>query len=203
MAFLDNLPDRLDDEQLGALEAIAVAPLPALPSTDERHFAQCLRTMAILPSRADDETTAKLRFALYFRHFGHLPAEAINFLAERATLECRFFPTPAECQAILNRWRRSDNAEAYRSRAMVAAQRERQTRFDALLKDLAAGALDQSAIDALPEKVKRIGVDRAWLWAWPNGRYTIRRDLTGLSAEEIETQRAAVAEMMASWERAA
>ena len=54
-------------------------------------------------------------------------------------------------------------------------------------------------IEQLPERWKRIGEAKGYLWAWPDGRYTVRKDTEKMTTEEIEANRADVAAMMAEW----
>lgn len=128
---LTNPPERLTDAQLAQVEAMAAEPLPALPTCDERHLAQCLRVMlAVLPRQQTDDLGGELFVRAYERHLGEYPNEAISYLADRATGECKWFPTIAECKTILGDWRRNDEALHKRNLARSIAQRERRARFD-------------------------------------------------------------------------
>lgn len=160
---------------LAQVEAIANCPLPALQASDEIHFAQCIRTMSLLPSRPDDEIGAKLRISLYRRHFGHLPREQINFLAEQATLTCRFFPTPVECAEIIARWKRGDDAIRARDFARSRFRSELQFRFDEVMQRLSERALPQVEIDGLPDRVKRIAEERGYL-RFVDGEFVVRHE---------------------------
>jgi hypothetical protein len=169
---LANLPERLDDRQLQLCDDVAALPVPAIPAAPNDHFLRCIRTLTLLPSRADDQLTGELRVALYRKHFGHLPAEALSFLVERATLECKFFPTPAECKAIIDRWNRADGPWRAHQLAEFRAREERQARFDDLMRRLRLGTVEQEEVDQLPERWKQIAACQGHLW---EGTYQLRR----------------------------
>lgn len=173
---LMTLPARLDDTTLAQVEVIANSPLPALSRCDDGHFLKCMRSLAILPKRADSETSGELRTALYQRMLGHLSHDAISFLTENALATCQWFPTIAECNTIVARWQRNDAAVQRRARAEGRARAERQARFDEAMDALAGRTLDQLAIDALPERWKAIAAERCYLWRHPDGTYTVRPD---------------------------
>jgi len=196
LTVLDNLPARIGDRTLARLDEIANCPLPALPASDERHFAKCMRILSVLPRRADDEVTGEVRFRLYHRHFGALPADALSFLAERASHECRFFPTPSECQAILDRWERADEAVAARRFAANRARAERELRWTEVMERLKARTMDQAEIDGLSDRAKRVAEERGFVRALRDGSFTAWPDVNTLSEAERETHRAKVQQML-------
>lgn len=175
MGAVVALSGRLDDRQLALCEEIASLPVPQLPAADDRFFAQCMRALSILPSRPDDDTTGKLRLALYQRHFGNRSREALTYLTEQATLHCRFFPTPSECNAILNRWERADPEYRAVAHAGMLARIEHEARFEDLLTRFRAGSVEQPEVDALPDRWRRICRERGFLRA----DFTIRPLETG------------------------
>lgn len=172
LLILQDLPERLDDRTLALVETIAALPAPPLVPVVEQHFNQCMRTLTILPSRDDDALTAKLRLTLYRKHFGHLPEAAWSFLVEHATLECRFFPSPAECKAILDRWNRQDGPWRAHQLARRAAAAERQARFDDVMGRFRMGEVTQAEVDQLPERWKSIAATRGHLRE--DGTYALR-----------------------------
>jgi hypothetical protein len=157
---LADLPDRLDDTLLAAVETIARSPLPQLPSCDERHLAKCLRLMlAVLPRQQTDELGGELFVEAYRRHLAEWPDEAISFLANEATGRCRWFPTIAECREILQGWRRSDEATARQARAAALAARERNLRYSERLPPaVPPPPLTQADVDAMNPKLIEIGL---------------------------------------------
>src|SRR5690349_1517654 len=96
VALLATLPARLDDQMLAQVDAIANAQLPALAPSSEKHFSQCLKSLAILPRQSSDQAKGELMTRLYHRQLGHLPAAAMSYLVDHALKRCRWFPTIAE-----------------------------------------------------------------------------------------------------------
>lgn len=200
LEFLAGLPDRIGDADLAKVDDIASAALAPLHPASPEHFASCLRSLSILPRRADDDCTGEQRIRLYARMLGDQPAEAMSYLTRTALGRCQWFPTIAECLEIVGGWMRSGEDVIARSRAMAAASRERQARFDETLAALKARSLSQAEIDALPDRTKRIAADKGWLWAWPDGRFTVRPDITLMTEDQAAAERQANAEMFAHWD---
>lgn len=155
-----NPPARLNDEDLAIVRAIAEEPLPALPPCAESHLAKCLRIMlAVLPKQTTDELGGELFVEAYKRQLGHYPNEAISYLADRATANCRWFPTIAECLEILSDWRRSDEATRRKAQAQFLASRERNLRWiDDRPQPEPAPPLTQDQVDRMDEKMVRLGL---------------------------------------------
>lgn len=168
---LADLPDRLDDTMLAAVETIARSPLPPLPSCDERHFAQCLRLMlAVLPRQQTDELGGELFVEAYRRHLAAWPDEAISYLASESTGRCKWFPTISECLDILRSWQRSDGPSHRREHARNLATRERNLRYmDSLPPREPPPPLTQEAVDAMPAALKRVGLTAGYLIENPDG----------------------------------
>lgn len=186
---------------MGKLRELANSPLPTPQPCDEAHFVKCLALMDILPRRNDDTLTGRARIALMRRHLGGFSSEAISYLAQTATARCHWFPTPAECLEILRDWPNRDRDGALRQKARHLIQRELNHRMDETVARLAERALDQNEIDALPEMPKRIASEKGYLWAWPDGRFTVRRDRSVMSPEDAEAEGKRVAAMLAEWDR--
>lgn len=164
---LTRLPARLDDSTLARVQAIAAAPLPALPPSDDRHFAKCLRVMlAVLPRQNTDAVGGELFVEAYRRQLGHFSDDAIAYLAERATRECRWFPTIAECLDMLGGWKRCDEATRRRQMARSLAGQERMARErdQRLLENGGPSrAMSQDEIDALPPHMVKLGLAAGFL----------------------------------------
>ena len=197
---LDSLTGRIDDATLGVLAQIADAPLPAPERADDDHFAKCLRSMAILPYRADDEIGGKLRHRLYAAKLQGYSNEALSFLVSKALDQCQWFPTIAECLAILRTWPNRDVADSRRRRADHLIGWEWQKRMDEAMEALAKRTMPQGEIDALPAKWKRIAADKGYLWVWPDGRFTTRVDVLSLPEDQREAERERNKAMFAKWE---
>ena len=176
VAALSALPQRLDDQTMEALARFSASPIAAPEPSDREHFAQCLRYMrASLPRRDADDLAADLMVTAYRRMLGHLSREASNFVSEQALARCDWFPTIAECLRIAAEWIPPTNPDASaRQLAGGLIARENGIRFDDAMEALSARKLDQAAIDALPERWKRIASERMWLWAMPDGGFVVR-----------------------------
>lgn len=197
---LATLPRRLDDQTLDLLREVMISPLPEPARCDDEHFAKCLRSMAILPYRADDATGGALRHRLYAAKLQGFSNEAMGYLVSKALEQCQWFPTIAECLRILATWPNRDVASARRGKAEVLVRDEMQARMNEALETLRRREIDQSEIDALPDLWKRVAAENCLLWAWPDGRFTARRDTEAMSEDERIAYRAEVAAMQAEWE---
>lgn len=153
--MLEDVPERIDDDRLSAIERIAATPLPQLQPCSPDHLLKCVRVLDTLPSRADDEVRGELRLGLMRRYFGHLPEAAWSFATEAAGIECDWFPTPKELQAIFNRWSRGDVPARAQGKAIFLARRERQARFDETRRALRDREVAEDQLDALPEEHAR------------------------------------------------
>lgn len=168
---LVNLPVRLDDQMLAAVEKLANLPLPALQPCDDRHFAQCIRIMlATLSKRNSDDLSGDLLLAAYRRILGHHPREAIDYLCLEVLARCKWFPSIAECSEILAGWKRKDN----RPIAAARARHERQARLEEAMVALERGELTGEQIGAMPERFLQIALTRGLVWFDPDGTYRPR-----------------------------
>lgn len=167
---------RLDDQALAQMTDLANSPLPPLPRCDDDYFDKSMRAMSILPRRADDEVRGELRLHLYRRMIGHYPREAISFLAERALASLDWFPSPKQCLDILGEWKRNDDAVQRQASAQRLVRAEMQARFDDRLGALERRELDQQAIDALPLRMREIGVERGFLRLHDDGVFRVRAE---------------------------
>ncbi|WP_156799835.1 hypothetical protein [Novosphingobium resinovorum] len=165
---------RLTNSQLATAQAVAFAPLPAIAQADAQFLAQSLLMLDVLPRRRDDELGGKLRVRAYQIAIGVRPKDAIEFMVAEALRTCRFYPSTAECIAILSRWERSDEAVRVRREASAAVRHERQARFDEMMARLAAGEVEQAEIDTLPVSWLKIAETRSHLRREEDGRYTSR-----------------------------
>lgn len=68
----------------------------------DRHFLQCIRMWdAMLPKRQGDDLGAELMVKGYQRMLGHLSETEMGWLTEMVLDKCKWFPTVAECKAIM------------------------------------------------------------------------------------------------------
>lgn len=156
------------------MEEVAAAPLPPLPPCEDGDFAELIRAMTILPRRADDEVTGELRNAFYRRKLRGYPHEAIKFMVSTVLDTLNWFPTIAQCLEIIGRWERRDEAVQRKASAANLARAERQARFDDVMSALERREFDQQAIDALPLRMREIGVERGFLRLHDDGVFRAR-----------------------------
>lgn len=177
---------RLDDQALAQLTHLANSPLPAAVPCAEAEFAKLMRTMSTMASRADDETTGKLRLAVLRRVVGHYPREAIAYLVETAITTLDWFPSPKQCLDILKGWTRNDEAVQRQASAIKLVRAERQARFDEVLGALERRELDQAAIDALSPRMRIVGAERGFLRLEDDGVYRARVVPCGTKGDSID-----------------
>ena len=202
---LDSLPKRLDDTTLALVREIADSPLPAPERCDEEHFLRCMKSLDILPRKADD-SSGKLRLKLYQAKLGGYSNGTLSYLVSKALEQCQWFPTISECLKILAGFPNRDVAEVRRSKARMLTDQEILSRIDDARQALNAQTLDQAGIDALPERWKSRLECEMLLWRWPDGRYTARTPravFEAMSEDEREAQRERNKAMFAQWEEMA
>ena len=125
---MDNLPARLDDATMQALQTFALSPTPEPYQSSPAHFTQCLRILiANMPRKVSDELDGELVVATYHRMLGHASDAAISYMTERA-LRQKWFPTISECLDILETWECPPDAD--RIKALGLVRREQSTRAD-------------------------------------------------------------------------
>lgn len=160
---------------LAQAREIASAPLPAPEPCSERHFNQCLRVLlAALPKRNSDDVSGELLISAYQRKLGGFCKDQISYLSDKALERCEWFPTIAECMAIIGEWKRGDELLQLQDRAKSMVLWDRQRRFDDVMCELAGGRYSQAQIDAMPDSWKVVGETRGYLWANADGSYTPR-----------------------------
>ncbi|WP_310530702.1 hypothetical protein [Novosphingobium sp.] len=150
------------------------SPLPAEQTCDEAHLAACMKSLDILPRRADD-TGGMLRLKLYQRKLGGYSNDALSFLTSKALEQCHWFPTIAECLNILAGFPNREVATDRRDTAKVLIRREANARMDDDLGLLKNRRMSQEQIDALPEFTKRVATERCTLWACKDGTHIARQ----------------------------
>lgn len=172
------------------VEKTADCPLPPLTPTDERHVSQCIRILdANLPRQKTDEDSGTLRMNTYHRKLGHLPRDAVNFIADQALERFDWFPTIKQMLDLAAEWTRSDEPVQARAIASRKARDERQARFEDLVRKLKAGDVDQFAVDALPERTQHMLYERFALGRCPEcGSYSPRPE----QPAETDEDRAAI-----------
>lgn len=167
--------ERLDDQQIATLRDTANLPLPVRTICPDGRFAEAMRSLTILPRKADDKVTGDLRLRLYRWQLREFSEGDINFLVKEALANCKFFPTPAECLAILGR---RDGPVERAKRLQGAAQgrirREMQQRYLDWLTQLRRGDLTQAEVDAAPPRWCAVGETQGLLRKTETGAFVLR-----------------------------
>ena len=159
-------------EEARALGAWARVQPEAEPKATPQQIARHLEFLAAtLPSRATDETSAKMRFAVYSRFLMEYSNAALAFMAREACIRFDWFPTPRQCLSVLDEYRAPSTD---RDVALRQCQTYWQDRHEAWLNLLASGEATQSDIDAVPIQWRRIAVEHGHLRR-DGDAYTLRR----------------------------
>ncbi len=195
---LTTLPARIDDETMALLREISTAVLPMPVSCDDEHFSRCMKSLDILPRRADD-TGGPLRLKLYKRKLGGFENGALSYLVDKGLERFQFFPSIKECLDLLRAFPNRDRDMGRRGHAKHLIEREQQHRLHDTILALQGREFSQTEIDALPAAWKRIAAEKMLLWAWPDGRFTVRRNIDAMDADEAEAERDRVRTMMDEW----
>lgn len=186
-----SLPARLNDQELALVELVASSPLPALRQASARFFDTCMRSLSIMPRKADDHVTAVLRDELYARKLAQHPRDALSFMVSEALDTCDWFPTIKQCTEILARWSRNDEALAVQREAELRGRRERQLRHDETMDALSRGDLDQDEIDAMSRRTKLIAAEHCYLWHDGDGGFRSRVIKPSAEIVSLDQHRAA------------
>lgn len=150
---------------------VAIGTDQAPPTVTKDELARHLKFLAsALPSKSVDGDAGRDRVAVYFRMLGEYTSAEIAYMAERACREHDWFPTPAQCLAILKTYRAPlPDKEIARANCQAFLQRQ----MEAFLDDLAGRAVPQSEIDAKPDQWKRIAENQGLL-RLTDGKFTQR-----------------------------
>lgn len=159
------------------LRAILACPEPPVEHCDPAVFAKTMRSLSILPRKADDELTGELRVHLYRRMLGTYPTAVISFLCEEVLRRCKWFPSIAECIEIIADFP-GGLTDLAKGKAIAAARIrfETQARFEEAMAKLKARAMPQADIDAMPLFWRQAGETSGFLKVEPDGRYVARPD---------------------------
>lgn len=155
---------------------MANCPLPAPePCPEAKVLELIIIFQATLPSRNRSEIDQAVLTEAYVQSLGRFPQSAIVYLQTAALERCRWFPTIAECMDILGEVDTRHHLVGKREWVRARVSREKQVRFDRMMDALQARELEQAEIDALPEAVKRIAVERGYL-RFDDGSFVVRHE---------------------------
>ncbi|OHC93922.1 MAG: hypothetical protein A3H25_02875 [Sphingomonadales bacterium RIFCSPLOWO2_12_FULL_63_15] len=167
-----RLPQTVDEAK--ALKVWAEAqcdrPEPAAPLQITNHLKFLAAT---LPSKNLDDTTGKMRFAVYSSILGDFSNEALAYMARRACAELDWFPTPRQCLDILRDYR---EPATDRDKALMLCHRFWQGRFEDFIAALKADTATDDDVAAVPETWRKIAMEQGYLrWIADDQVYAIRR----------------------------
>lgn len=149
--------------------------MPALVACSGKRFDECFRLLlATLPKRNSDDLSGELLIRAYAVKLGGFSQGQIEYLTDRALECCEWFPTIAQCLAIISEWQRADAPLRLQNHAKSMVLWERQARFDAAMSRIASGDADQAEIDALPETWLEVAETRGLLHRQEGGGYSYR-----------------------------
>lgn len=154
-----RLPETVDEAR--TLKAWADAQgegqAPASPLQITKHLTFIGAT---LPSKAQDDTSGKMRFAVYSSLLADYSNEALAYMARRACAELDWFPTPRQCLSLLDDYR---PPVSDKDQALALCHRFWQGRFEDFTAAITDGSADQAMIDAAPIRWRRIAMERGLL----------------------------------------
>ena len=191
-----TLPERLDDGMMRKLEAVISCPIIQPEPCPPQHLDKALMAMmAALPRQGKDAVSSAVMLRQYVLKLAKHPKGAIDHLWSASIDRLKWFPTVAECNEIIAEWT-SRAAEQRHAKDIAGSRlkREKQARFDDAMRALQKGLLSQAEIDALPDKWKRHAVTLGHLWLLKNGEHRARPAFLWMSDEQVEEQRALVAQ---------
>lgn len=173
-----RLPETVDEAK--ALRVWADAqderPRPASPLQITKHLTFLGAT---LPSKAQDDTSGKMRFAVYSSILSDYSNEALAYMARRACAELDWFPSPRQCLELVQQYR---PPVTEKDEALSLCHRFWQGRCEDFFFDLEHGAADQETVDAVPLQWRKIAMERGFLRYMPNeNRFVIRQPKTEAS----------------------
>lgn len=169
-----RLPETVDEAKALRLWADSFddRPKPAAPLQITKHLTFMAAT---LPSKARDDESGKMQFAVYSSLLGEYSNEALAYMARRACAELDWFPTPRWCLETVQQYRApaTDKDEA-----LTLCHRFWQGKFEDFIFDLERGIAEQETVDAVPLQWRKIAMERGFLrWIEEERRYVIRRKI--------------------------
>lgn len=167
-----RLPETVDEAK--ALKAWASSQddrqRPASPLQITKHLTFLAAT---LPSKAQDDDSGKMRFAVYSSILSEYSNDALAYMARRACAELDWFPTPRQCLALIDQYRPPISEKDI---ALSLCHQFFQGRFEDFISDLKLGLATQDLVDAVPLKWRQIAMEQGYLrWISEQNQYAIRR----------------------------
>lgn len=167
-----RLPETVEEAKYLKIwaEAQDTRPVPASPLQITKHLTFLGAT---LPSKAQDDASGKMRFAVYSSILSDFSNEALAYMARRACAELDWFPTPRQCLELANQYR---PPVSERDEALSLCHHFWQGRFEEFIFNLEHGLSDQETVNAVPHRWRMIAMERGYLRFMPEDRtFVIRR----------------------------
>lgn len=128
---------------------------------------------ATLPSKAQDDESGKMRFAVYSSILSEYSNEALAYMARRACAELDWFPSPRQCIELADQYR---PPVSEKEQALALCHRFFQGKFEDFIFELENGIAEQETVDSVPLRWRKIAMERGYLrWIQEEQRYVIRR----------------------------
>lgn len=151
-------------------ESIDDRPTPATPMQITKHLTFLAAT---LPSRAQDDETGKMRFAVYSSILCEFSNDALAFMARKACATLDWFPTPKQCLDLLREYPQPGSEK---ERVLALCHRFWQGKFEGWIALIASGEATQADIDSVGQRWQAIAMEKGYLrWIEDEQRYVIRR----------------------------
>ena len=136
---------------------------------------------ATLPSKAQDDDSGKMRFAVYSSILAEYSNESLAYMARRACAELDWFPSPRQCMELADQYR---PPVSEKEQALALCHRFYQGKFEDFIFDLERGIAEQETVDTVPLQWRKIAMERGFLrWISEHERYVIRRPVIAEAAE--------------------
>jgi len=143
---------------------------PASPLQITKHLTYLATT---LPSKTQDDTSGKMRFAVYSSILAEYSNEALAYMARRACEELDWFPSPRWCLETAGKYR---PPVSEKEQALALCHRFFQGKFEDFIFALTHGTADQDMVDSTPLQWRKIAMERGYLrWIQEREQYVIRR----------------------------
>jgi hypothetical protein len=151
-------------------ESIDDRPTPATPMQITKHLTFLAAT---LPSRAQDDDTGKMRFAVYSSILSEFSNDALAFMARKACERLDWFPTPKQCLDILRDYPQPGSEK---ERALALCHRFWQGKFEDWIALIASGDATQGHVDSVNSRWQAIAMEQGYLrWIPERQAFVIRR----------------------------
>lgn len=153
------------------------------PASDNYIINRLAYVQAALPSRTVDEEAGEKRTAVYVSVLRGWGKRALEYMADRACRELKWFPTPSECLELLKQYREPPSE---RETVLITCDRYAGDALDRWIVNIRAGA----PLGDVPEQWLRIGVEQGAVRRLDDGSFVSRALYAGPTMEKKYAQAA-------------